>query len=66
MKYQVTIERTQRICVEIEADNDSKAEEIAGEIHEDYVINPENFDGGDESYDYTLVDENDRTVIDWS
>ena len=66
MKYQVTIERAQRICVEFEAYNDSKAEKIADEILEDYVINPEKFNGGDESYDYALVDENDRTVIDWS
>lgn len=65
MKYCITMERTQRVAVWFEAENDEAAEQKAERIYDDTM--PEDFESGSEEYDYALEDVSDgRTIIDWS
>lgn len=65
MRYCVTIEKTKRIAIWFEAENDSEAEKkgitIASNITDD------DLDLGDIDQDYSLVnEENGKTLIDWN
>lgn len=62
MKYFLTVEYTYRTAVEFEADSEEEAlkqaEAMASELREEVSIE-------EMQYDYAMVDEDDRTVIDW-
>lgn len=65
MEYNMTVERTLRIAVSFQAENDEDAEKKAAELFADMAAHPVKFEGGDVEYDYALCGENGRTVIDW-
>lgn len=62
-KYCLTMERTQRFCIEFESMDDVSAEEIAKEKFA--ATQPEDFDVGDDERDWALADEDGRVIIDW-
>lgn len=66
MKYNMTAERTLRIAITFEAENDEAAEKKADEMLADMIAHPENFEGGDTEHDYALCDDGGRTVVDWN
>ncbi len=65
MKYCITIERTQRIAVWFDAEDDEAAEEKAGEIYNTTQDHPHEFESGDTEYDYALDREDGGTILDW-
>lgn len=52
MKYEITMERTVRLCVEFEADNDEEARQKAFDIFDD--TEPFEYEHGYEEYDYAV------------
>ena len=66
MEYNMTVERTLRIAITFEAENDKAAEEKANELFVDMIEHPEKFEGGDKEHDYALCADGGRTVVDWS
>lgn len=61
----MTAERTLRIAVTFEAENDEAAEKKADELFADMIEHPERFEGGDIEHDSALCDDGDRTIVDW-
>lgn len=66
MKYYLTLERTQRISMEIEANDKNTAEHIADSTLDDFMKHEEKFDGGHEEFNCAMEDETGRTVIFWA
>ena len=64
MLYEMTLEKTVYICIEIEAENDREAEEKANEIY--HSSDDTVFSGGDTEKDYRLIDDCNRTIVDWA
>ena len=64
MLYEMTLEKTVRVCIKIEAEDDKEAEKKASEIYQssDDTI----FSSGDVEKDYILIDEYDRIIVDWA
>lgn len=65
MKYHLTAERTLRIAVTFEAENDEAAVKKADELFADMIKHPGKFESGDIEHDYALCDDGDRTIVDW-
>lgn len=63
MKYHITVERTHRIGISFEADNNGeaamKASELVGRFGDDEIFM------GDCEIDYAVCDDNGRTIVDW-
>lgn len=65
MKYEITIEKTARICIEFEAPNDDIAENKAWEIYHEAIENNA-CDNGDISYDHQTENiTEEHTLIYW-
>ncbi len=64
-EYQVTMERTERICYTFHAPDDKTAEKMAAQIYDYAMDNPSWFADGNIDGDYALCDDQDRTLIDW-
>lgn len=65
MRYCVTIEKTKRIAIWFDSENDSEAEKKAITIASN--ITDDDLDLGDSDQDYSLVnEENGKTLIDWN
>lgn len=62
-KYWLTMERTLRISVEFEAQDDEEAEQIAADINMKTGL--EDFYCGNVETDYSLSDDAGRTILDW-
>ena len=65
MLYKMTMERTLRVGIEFEAENDSTAEVKAEELFSTAISNPTQFDGGDTEHDYALCDGVGNELIPW-
>lgn len=65
MLYKMTMERTLRVGVEFEAENDSAAEVKAENLFSNAILNPTQFDGGDVEHDYALCDRGGNELIPW-
>lgn len=66
MEYEITIERTQRFRYTFKADNDEAAKQQAGKLFCEEVEAHETISTGEVSWDYAVMDEVGRTIIDWS
>lgn len=65
MLYNMTMERTLRVALDFEAENDAEAEKRADQIFTDAIAHPEKFEGGDIEHDYALCDDQFRDVVPW-
>lgn len=72
MEYEITIERTQRVCCTFHAENDeeasSRASELFGKltgISIEEVDSPAGIADGDTEWDYAVTDATGRTIVDW-
>ena len=66
MLYKLTMERTLRIGVEFESDNEAQARAHALILFDRAMEHPTDFDGGDVEGDFTLCDESGQDIIPWS
>lgn len=66
MIYKLTMERTLRIGVEFEADDDEAAVMIANDAYRKAMGTPQEFEGGDIEGDWALCNEEGKDLVVWS
>ena len=65
MEYELTIERTQRVCCTFHAENDEEASSRASELFGKEVDSPAVIADGHTEWDYAVTDATGRTIVDW-
>lgn len=65
MEYEITIERTQRVCRTFHAENDEEASNRASELFGKEVDSPAVIADGHTEWDYAVTDATGRTIVDW-
>ena len=65
MEYELTIERTQRVCCTFHAENDEEASSRASELFGKEVDSPAVIADGSTEWDYAVTDATGRTIVDW-
>jgi hypothetical protein len=66
VKYEITIEKSLTRSFEVEAETDEEAIEKAKTLIQKADQSPAEMDNADEYWDYKILDDRERTVVDWA
>ena len=66
MRYCITMERTQRVAVWYDANDDEDAEWRGDQILADFQEHPQKFADGDEEFEYAICSEDGGDIVTWT